>query len=330
MALGQKTHKVVETGRVPKSIRDAFRPAIELEHVAGLKVAVYSRAKVGKTHLAFTCPLPIYGIDTEGSWALNKNQFSEDIQRQVHVAQVLFMAEKEGGKVDLVASLDAARDALDSLTDYISCNDRVEEFLKVKGTATLTEVLVGITNAAAGPWNDQQTGVYIPNQETVEYVLEELVQYGCSTKEGELYKYVNPFPRGTIVIDSGTDIWDWLGIWKDEQNFTEPGRLQWGHANKRYNEFIIMMLHSKWNVLGSFKAEAMVDTKGGDLLTDKPKWQKKTDYWFDVIIELKSMGPDRQAIFRGDRFGGNIGTLLNPTWQDIVTQLESKKKVKVK
>jgi len=310
--------KSVEVGRVPKSIRDVFRPSTELEHVSGLKIAVYSRAKVGKTHLAFTCPLPIYGIDTEGSWSLNKNQFSADVQKQVHVSQVLYMADKEGGKVDLVKSLDAARDAVDVLTDYIACNDKVETFLKEKEHATVLEIIVGLT-----------TPDYIPNPDTISYVLEEMAFYGTARLSEDQWAFVTPFPKGTIVIDSGTDIWDWLGIWKDEQNFTDPGRLQWGHANKRYNQFIMMLLHSKWNVLGSFKAEAMVDTKGGDIGTDKAKWQKKTDYWFDVIIEMKKIGNDRQVIFRGDRFGGNISTLINPTWNDIVTELESNKKIKV-
>ena len=317
--------KSVEVGRVPKSIRDVFRPSTELEHVSGLKIAVYSRAKVGKTHLAFTCPLPMYGIDTEGSWGLNKNQFTEAIQRQVHVKQCIFDASKKHNLVDVVAALAAAQDALDVLTDYIECNDMVETWLTGK-SATLPEIMSGIT-----------TPEYTPNEDLVLYVLEEMLDYNCITigpvdpanAVPVKYTYVKPFPKGTIVIDSGTDIWDWLGIWKDEQNFSDPGRLQWGHANKRYNQFIMMMLHSKWNVLGSFKAEAMVDSKGGDIGTDKPKWQKKTDYWFDVIIELKSVGNDRQAIFRGDRFGGNIATLTNPTWSDIVQQLESKKKITV-
>jgi len=316
MGLADKV-KSVEVGRVPRNIRDVFRPSTELEHVSGLKIAVYSRAKVGKTHLAFTCPLPIYGIDTEGSWGLNRKQFPEEIQKQVHVRQVLYDASKKDNLVDLVAALNAARDALDVLTDYITCNDLVETFLSSVKQATMAELIAGLT-----------TSEYTPNQDLIEYVLEEMVFYESITA-GEVYTYVKPFPKGTIVIDSGTDIWDWLGIWKDEQNFSDPGRLQWGHANKRYNQFIMMMLHSKWNVLGSFKAEAMVDSKGADMGTDKPKWQKKTDYWFDVIIEMKRIGNDRQVVFRGDRFGGNIATLVNPTWDDIVKQLESVKKITV-
>jgi hypothetical protein len=155
------------------------------------------------------------------------------------------------------------------------------------------------------------------------------VDYKSVVQAGDTFTWVKPFPRGTIVIDSGTDIWDWLGIWKDEQNFKEPGRLQWGHANKRYARFIIMLLHSKWNVLGTFKAEGMVDSKGGDMGQDKAKWQKKTDYYFDVIIEYKLVGNIRQAIFRGDRYGGNLGVLENPTWDDVKKHLERKKKVEV-
>lgn len=251
--------KVVET-RVPKNIREIFKPSVELEHVAGLKIAIWGRAKVGKTRFAMTAPKPIYGIDTEGSWSLNKDAFSLEDQKQINVAQVLYEADKKKHRVDVVASLNAAIEALDVLTDF-------------------------------------------------------LVDYTG--------------PVGTIVIDSGSDIWDWLGTWKDEQNFSEPGRLQWGHANKRYNEFILMMLHSKWNVIGCFRAESAVDAKGADYGYDKPKWQKKTDYWFDAICEVKKTGNGRDFIFTGDRFGGNLGRLENPTWSDVTKLLESTKKVKV-
>lgn len=251
--------KVVET-RVPRNIKDIFRPSVELEHVTGIKLAIWGRAKVGKTHFAMTAPKPIYGIDTEGSWSLNRKQFSEEDQKQIHVAQVLYESDKKAHKVDVVQSLQAAYDAMDVLTDFIA---------------------------------DYQG------------------------------------PVGTIVIDSGSDIWDWLGTWKDEQNFSEPGRLQWGHANKRYNEFIMMMLHSKWNVIGCFRAEAAVSSSGADFGYDKAKWQKKTDYWFDVICEVQMAPTGRNFVFRGDRYGGNLGTLENPTWSDMMRHLEAKKKVKV-
>jgi hypothetical protein len=260
MALGKKINKEPEPERVPRNIKDLFKPSVELEHVAGFKIAAYGRAKVGKTHLAMTAPKPIYGIDTEGSWSLNRKQFSLKDQEQINVAQVLYEADKKSHKVDVVASLDAAFEAMDVLTDFIATYDG---------------------------------------------------------------------PIGTIVIDSGSDIWDWLGTWKDEQNFSEPGRLQWGHANKRYNEFIMMMLHSQWNVIGLFRAEAAVGGTGADLGYDKPKWQKKTDYWFDVILEMKYDGLTRQAIFKGDRFGGTHSPLTNPTWESIVKHLEDKTKIKV-
>ena len=257
--MGLANVKVAET-RVPRNIMDVFKPSVSLEHVTGIKIAIWGRAKVGKTHFAMTAPKPIYGIDTEGSWSLNRKQFSKEDQEKINVAQVLYESDKKNHKVDVVASLQAAYDALDVLTDFIA------------------------------------------------------------TYEG---------PVGTIVIDSGSDIWDWLGTWKDESNFSDPGRLAWGHANKRYNEFIMMMLHSKWNVIGIFRAEAAVGNSGVDLGYDKAKWQKKTDYWFDVIIEFQQTATGRKAVFRGDRYGGNLGTIENPTWDTLVQHLETKKKVKV-
>lgn len=326
--MGLNTGNVKSTtgGKVPLSIRNAFKPSTQLEHVTGLKVAVFSRAKVGKTHLAFTCPKPIYGIDTEGSWGLNRNQFDKETQEQVHVSQVLFMADKEKGKVDLVQSLDAAKDAMDVLTDYIKYNDRVGTYLEAMKTAPL----VDIVNAVKPDNVKEGTDAYEVLTDVVLYVLEEMVYYASVDLRDDKYVWLKPFPRGTIVLDSGTDIWDWLAIWKDE-NFTDQrtSRLSWGHANKRYNEFIMMMLFSKWNVYATFKAEAAKTDKGADLKYDNPKWQKKTDYWFDVILEMKNEPEGRVIYFRGDRFGGVTDTLVNPGWDDIQKLLESKKKVKV-
>lgn len=313
--------KTAATRHVPKNIRDVFRPVTELESLTGLKIALWSREKIGKTHLTFGCPVPVYGIDTEGSWDKNKDQFTAEQLKHVHVTQVLYEADKEKGVVDVVQSLEAAIDAMDAVTDYIAANRKIDDALKT--TITLQEAF-----KVSAP-DDVQPDEIAAYTTQAQNVLDEMVELGVASVKDGVYTRLKPFPVGTIVLDSGTDIWDWLGIWKDEKNFSEPGRLQWGHANKRYNQFIMMMLHSRWNVVATFKAEAAVSDKGGDLGFDKPKWQKKTGYWFDVIIELQRTANGRVAVFRGDRFGGNLATIENPTYQSIVAQLQSKKKLKV-
>lgn len=133
-------------------------------------------------------------------------------------------------------------------------------------------------------------------------------------------------PRGTIVIDSATDIWDWLGIWLDEAagvKLTKSGdmpRFEWGKANKKYAEMMYMLLRSGWNVVMTFRAKDAVNSKGEDLGYVVPRWQKNTDYWMDLIGEMRK-DASRRIIFRGGRYGEHIPDLENPTWESLEKHL---------
>lgn len=133
-------------------------------------------------------------------------------------------------------------------------------------------------------------------------------------------------PRGTIVIDSATDIWDWLGIWLDEAagaKTTKSGdmpRFEWGKANKKYAEMMYMLLRSGWNVVMTFRAKSAVNSKGEDLGYIVPRWQKNTDYWMDLIGEM-SKDAHRRIIFRGGRYGEHIPDLVDPTWDSLEQHL---------
>lgn len=249
-----------------KSIKELFKPSVELEMVAGLKIGVYGRWKVGKTHFALTAPLPIYFVDTEGSARINAKLFPKERQEQVYVSEVINWADKKEKKIDLMASLDAVMDSVDVLTDMI---------------------------------------------------LE------------------NPDAGGTIVIDSASDIWDWLNQWLEmsaDAVRTKGGnisRLEWGKANRRYTEFMYMLLRSRWNVVMTFRSFEAVSDKGQSLGYDQPKWQKNTPYWLDLITELKMEGTETVMKFRGDRFGRLTEDLRNPSWESLADYLKKKSGVRI-
>jgi len=265
MALGGNSTSAPEAPPVQRlsaqeRVRKAFKCSVELEVMAGFKIALWGLHKTGKSHFAGTAPLPIYVIDTEGAWHLNRTAFPKEVQQQIFVSEVLYQADKEGNKVNVIAAMDAMFEALDALTDLIK-----------------------------------------------------------ETPDDKV---------GTIVIDSMTDLWDWLGIWKDVADLPGPGgRLQWGHANKRYTEFINMLLHSRWNVVATFKAEGMVDKTGADLGMDKAKWQKKTPYWFDCIAELRREETRRILILKGDRLGDIREKLEDPSFPKLVELFKKRTKV---
>lgn len=137
----------------------------------------------------------------------------------------------------------------------------------------------------------------------------------------------NPDFSGTIVVDSGTDVWDWLGTWLEERadvKTTKSGqmmRTEWGKANGKYAQFMQQLLKSNMNVIATFRAVSAIDNQGANLGYDNPKWQKNTDYWFDLIAEMK-VTSKRELICQGDRFGLGVGhRIANPTWQSLVEDL---------
>lgn len=134
------------------------------------------------------------------------------------------------------------------------------------------------------------------------------------------------FPKGTIVVDSGTDPWTWLGSWLEENaDRTKSGnisRLEWGKANKRYTDFMYMLLNSNWDVIMTFRAQSAVNNKGEDLGYDKARWQKDTEYWLDLITQMFYNGKDYIMRLEGDRFGNIGGQIENPSWQKTKEYIE--------
>lgn len=136
-------------------------------------------------------------------------------------------------------------------------------------------------------------------------------------------------PRGTIVIDSMTDLWDWLGIWLDEvggKSKEKSNRFEWGKANKKYIEVIYMLLHSNWNVILTFRAKMTIDDKGGDTGINVARWQKNTGYYIDAIIEMSFVAGEFQAQFHKGRLGkfmyGQV--LRNPDWPTVLKFIKDK------
>ena len=146
-----------------------------------------------------------------------------------------------------------------------------------------------------------------------------------------------PGVTGTIVIDSGTDMWDWLSTWLEldgASKFNKDGsmnRTEWGKANKKYADFMFLLLRSNWNVIFTFRSRPVVDNKGADLGMFQARHQKNTKYWLECMFELVPDGFGNKAIYRGGRFGmvGSIPELKNPTWSTLVEHLEKYSGLKI-
>ena len=253
-----------------KALEDIFKPSENLEIDDGLKIGVYSRSKMGKTHLGtsaaeFSTRGPVYIIDTENNVKKETKRLPLEMQQRIFVSEVLKLDDDDSDKVDLVKSMELLFEATDVLTDVIQHS------------------------------NKDETGM----------------------------------SRGTVVIDSGTDVWKWLGIWLDEVADTKSNRdgsmprYEWGKANKRYTEFMYMLLNSNWNVIMTFRSEGAVSDKGEDLGFNKARWQKDTDFWLDLIGEMSHDGKEFYMTFKGDRFGMLKGGVQNPTFERIIDEIEA-------
>lgn len=151
------------------------------------------------------------------------------------------------------------------------------------------------------------------------------------TDEEKACMIIAPGQIGTIVIDSGTDMWDWLSTWLELEGATKfnksdnsMNRTEWGKANKKYADFMYMLLRSNWNVVFTFRSRPVVDAKGADLGAFQARYQKNTKYWLECMFEMTTNGVTNKLIYRGGRFGmvGKIPDLENPDWPGVVEHLE--------
>lgn len=149
---------------------------------------------------------------------------------------------------------------------------------------------------------------------------------------------IEPGVTGTIVIDSGTDMWDWLSTWLELEGATKfnksdnsMNRTEWGKANKKYADFMYLLLRCNWNVIWTFRARPVIDARGADVGITQARYQKNTPFWLECLFELVQDGMGNKMIYRGGRFGlvGKIPDLKDPDWPALVKHLEKYSGIKI-
>lgn len=251
-----------------RTLGDLFTPATELKAAEGLKIAIWGRAKVGKSHFCLTPPGKIFIIDTESAIKTNIQSFPDEVRQRVHVADILqFSGLKDGSsEINYGEILDVLEDAI-------------------------TKILMAVRT-------DGERNV-------------------------------------TVVIDSASDLWDWLGIWLNElpgvshigKDQDKVNRLEWGKANKRYAQAMLKLTMSGCNIICTYKAKDAVGSDGADLGFAKPRWQKNSKHLFDLVGVMEKVGDKRLLRFtgidNGGRYGDKIPDLENPTWDRLMEHLKN-------
>jgi hypothetical protein len=134
---------------------------------------------------------------------------------------------------------------------------------------------------------------------------------------------------GTIVLDSVSDLWDYMKIWLGE-NVSDNKKFgdtimgtEWGKANKRWKELMNLLKASNWNVLMTFKPkETYLDGKpSGKYDIDS---QKNTFHDLDILYEIVNINGEHRFVCKGGRYGDTYDDLINPTFVDIKNYLSKK------
>ena len=103
--------------------------------------------------------------------------------------------------------------------------------------------------------------------------------------------------QGTIVIDSGTDIWSWMAGWVEQQarkrgkmtKADTPQRLEWGRANLRWRQLILRLMSKPVHFVITAQMTEEYSSRGEQLGTYKPRIQKQTPHLCDIIIRLEKV-----------------------------------------
>ena len=95
---------------------------------------------------------------------------------------------------------------------------------------------------------------------------------------------------GTIIIDSITDFWEYtqefakVNIFKIKPEQRLAQQWDWGVINKCYMKVLMNLLKIECNLIVTAR-EAEVYAGAGQVTNQvKPKWQKATGFWVDVVI----------------------------------------------
>ena len=118
--------------------------------------------------------------------------------------------------------------------------------------------------------------------------------------------------EGTIAIDSGTDLWQWISDymkqeWENRYKGTarEFQQWDWAIANNKYKELMMKLLSRDAVFVITAQPQEVYDVHGRRTGFFQPQWQKKTPFWVDVIVHMKKVIGE-QALPKPVRYVGII------------------------
>ena len=107
-------------------------------------------------------------------------------------------------------------------------------------------------------------------------------------------KLLRDVDKGTIVIDSITDIWSWVMHWLhvvSEKKKSGGGKeympqFEWGKANERYRFMIMRLLSRPTHFIATARVKPEYGADGKITGNTKPAWMQETPYFADIQIDM--------------------------------------------
>jgi len=98
--------------------------------------------------------------------------------------------------------------------------------------------------------------------------------------------------EGTIVVDTVTDYWRWIGAFVEKRatrhtKSGQPFRFEWATGNERYRYFIYRLLSKPVHVVLTSHMRPIYTASGEETKAKEPRWMGGTPHWCDVVILTK-------------------------------------------
>ena len=276
----------------PLSLGDDFINGTDIEIHGGTSVSVFGTTKMGKTTLVASCARingklsPVIVIDTENNFGLAVKLLPKEEQELFQVVEVM---------VPLKRGVDTTDKKTPKRGKAPVEGEKLESPIDIPASLIkLNKALKNIADAIAAEPPYGGTGA-----------------------------------AGTIAFDSASDFYDWRNRY-----FEMPGnhrvdgkgnilRFDWKTVTEQYIDAIQTMLLSNWNVLLTFKSKPIF-VEASETELQKPHWHKQTGFYVRMEIEMSHDGQDFIAEMVQDRYGNIGSTLKNPTFDDILSEIEDK------
>ena len=152
-------------------------------------------------------------------------------------------------------------------------------------------------------------------------------------------KQLESIEGGTVVVDTITDIWSWIGTWLKVNTAAQVSksgneylsRFAWGDANNRYDWIMKRLKKLNCNLVLIARSKDVYDGQGNITGKSKADAQKHSEYYVDMFVEFrKAVDPktgklttNRQSFITKCRGFDLINPMIeNCTYDKIQTKLE--------